>query len=178
MALVKCHECGKEVSTEAKKCPSCGANVRKPKKDLGILGSLFWLTVVGLSVFGLIRFSEQGVATNAPTRTSKQSAEVSKRDGKLQLAAAGALDLKRAMKDPEAFELTSLVVKPNGAACYKYRAKNSFGAIFPGEAVLSTAPKLLVHEKDGSEFVRVWNKECTAPGGDEIAYSLKVMDIL
>lgn len=28
MALLKCHDCGKDVSTEAKQCPNCGAPVR------------------------------------------------------------------------------------------------------------------------------------------------------
>lgn len=30
MALQACHECGKQVSTEAASCPSCGAPVKKP----------------------------------------------------------------------------------------------------------------------------------------------------
>lgn len=30
MALIKCYECGKDVSDKAKKCPSCGAKVIKP----------------------------------------------------------------------------------------------------------------------------------------------------
>jgi len=34
MALVKCHECGTEVSTEAKACPKCGA---KPKIKLSVI---------------------------------------------------------------------------------------------------------------------------------------------
>lgn len=32
MALIKCHECGNEVSTEAKACPKCGATVRIPSQ--------------------------------------------------------------------------------------------------------------------------------------------------
>ena len=30
MALIKCHDCGSEVSVEAKTCPKCGAKVKKP----------------------------------------------------------------------------------------------------------------------------------------------------
>jgi len=33
MAIIQCRECGKEVSSEAKACPYCGA---KPSKGLGI----------------------------------------------------------------------------------------------------------------------------------------------
>ena len=40
MALIKCKECGKEVSTKAKSCPNCGAKV---KKNIGCLQSLFFI---------------------------------------------------------------------------------------------------------------------------------------
>jgi hypothetical protein len=48
MALIKCRECGKEVSTEADKCPNCGA---RPKRKLGCLatGGLIFLGLVVLS---------------------------------------------------------------------------------------------------------------------------------
>ncbi|MGN6831098.1 zinc-ribbon domain-containing protein [Paucibacter sp. M5-1] len=49
MALGKCRECGKEVSSEAKACPHCG--VAKPiRKKVGVLG---WMAValVGFAVF-------------------------------------------------------------------------------------------------------------------------------
>lgn len=32
MALVKCSECGKEISESAFKCPACGHQVRKPQR--------------------------------------------------------------------------------------------------------------------------------------------------
>lgn len=42
MALIKCKECGKEVSTSAKNCPSCGAPV---KKTLGY-GGLILIAII------------------------------------------------------------------------------------------------------------------------------------
>ena len=51
MALTKCHECGHEVSTQAKACPTCGAPVKKPS---GARLGLFLLAVLGvLSLIGL-----------------------------------------------------------------------------------------------------------------------------
>ena len=31
MALIACHECGKEISDQAEACPHCGAPVKKPE---------------------------------------------------------------------------------------------------------------------------------------------------
>lgn len=39
MALVKCPECGQEVSDSALDCPKCGKQLRKPKR--GFFGKLF-----------------------------------------------------------------------------------------------------------------------------------------
>lgn len=42
MALIKCPECGSEVSDSAFKCPKCGKQLRKPKRS--IFGKLcLWL---------------------------------------------------------------------------------------------------------------------------------------
>ena len=60
MALVKCKECGEQVSTKAKTCPKCGA--KAPKKT-----SLFtWLVLIFIV---LIVY----VANQAPTSTSRSS---------------------------------------------------------------------------------------------------------
>lgn len=121
---------------------------------------------------------EKAEAARKAAEENEKAKAKAKRDTQLQMAGAGALTLKTAMKDPEAFELRSLVVKPNGTACYEYRAKNSFGASFPGSAVLTSKGKLLTHERDGNSFVAVWNKECTPAGGDEIADLVKRLGIL
>lgn len=47
MALVKCHECGHDVSTEATACPNCGA---KPKR----VGASLFHIVSGTVIFGLV----------------------------------------------------------------------------------------------------------------------------
>jgi predicted nucleic acid-binding Zn ribbon protein len=51
MSLVKCHECGNEISTEAKFCPQCGAKNRKRKKS--IIGRFFVTLLVLFSAFVL-----------------------------------------------------------------------------------------------------------------------------
>ncbi len=43
MALIKCNECKKEISSTAKQCPSCGYKIKKV--------SLFWPIIFGLILF-------------------------------------------------------------------------------------------------------------------------------
>ncbi len=54
MAMISCKECGKEISSDAEVCPSCGVTV---KKKTSIIGSIFkWLfgTFVVLMVIGFL----------------------------------------------------------------------------------------------------------------------------
>ena len=50
MALIKCGECGKDVSTQSKTCPSCGAKVKLPKKPTSPILKYLLLGVVGLFI--------------------------------------------------------------------------------------------------------------------------------
>ncbi len=49
MALVKCHECDREISTEAKICPQCGAR-NKSRKKSKILRWLLALAIIAAVV--------------------------------------------------------------------------------------------------------------------------------
>lgn len=46
MAIVKCHECGREISTEAKACPQCGAR-NKSRKGSKSLRWILALAAIG-----------------------------------------------------------------------------------------------------------------------------------
>lgn len=55
MAVIKCSECGGQVSTSAKSCPHCGAVAKKFKKPSSSLGTvLLWIVGIGIvaSIFG------------------------------------------------------------------------------------------------------------------------------
>lgn len=62
MALKKCRECGKEVSTKAAKCPNCGARIRKTPWG--------WFGVIILMV---IIFSWIGSSPHQDSTTKKTS---------------------------------------------------------------------------------------------------------
>jgi DNA-directed RNA polymerase subunit RPC12/RpoP len=177
MALIKCTECGKEVSDQAKACPQCGAKKFKPKPAKKPLGLFAWTMIAGFSVLAAVSSFLPKNTTQTPTQTPEQIAAKTKRDGQLETGALGAIALKNRMKDPEAFNLTGANVKDNGATCYEYRAKNGFGAIFPGSAVLTSKGDIYVSDQ-GDKFTRAWNRECAGKSGEDIKSKVRMMGVL
>lgn len=168
MALIKCAECGHQISTDAKACPSCGA---KPPKRTSLLtwalGGLFAIGVIGA-------VANSGRSNNEATPAKALSPEEAKQAEARKLQEAGALHgartLKASMKDPESFELKQLLLMTDGTACYTYRAKNSFNATLQSSAVLTQgkAMQFLVESKDGNRFVTTWNAKCAKATGDDL----------
>jgi hypothetical protein len=72
MALTKCHECGKEVSTTAAACPHCGA---KPKRQSAGCFSVVVLAILGAVLF-LILVAENN---DPPSRVSSPNPVVDMR---------------------------------------------------------------------------------------------------
>jgi hypothetical protein len=66
MALVKCKECGEQVSTSAKNCPKCGA---KPPKKTSIVT---WIVLIFFVFVGYAAI--QAPSTNAPSGSASSSA--------------------------------------------------------------------------------------------------------
>jgi len=54
MAMIKCPECGKDVSDSAFKCPSCGVALRKPRR--GFMGKLFKWSFIAFNLLMLLWF--------------------------------------------------------------------------------------------------------------------------
>ena len=130
MAIVKCRECDRDISTSAA-CPGCGA---KPKKQVNKT------TIVVVALFGLAFL--HSIATRetppAPPPLTPEQAAARDRDlarsrtGKVAIAA-----LKASLKDPDSLKVVSLGVSKDGnTACVFYRARNSFNAVVPGAFVL------------------------------------------
>jgi len=70
MALRKCKECDKEISTEAKLCPNCGAPVKKPTSKIVKIGGGLILFFLFLGFIGSL--FNQGNATQSTENTDKQ----------------------------------------------------------------------------------------------------------
>lgn len=74
MALIKCPECGKEVSDTSYKCPNCGYVLNKPKR--GVTGQIAKGLFVTFNVIMLISFiSLFAGISNAPTTDDTGAAQ-------------------------------------------------------------------------------------------------------
>lgn len=122
MALIKCRECGTEVSTEAKTCPKCGA---KPTKEMGV-------GMVMLIAFGIVigAFSLFGGSTPKPVATPEKNAQKEAEDKRYALATITSKTIRDAMRDPDSLKFDRLLVNENGTVvCAEYRARNGFGGM-------------------------------------------------
>lgn len=158
MAIIKCHECGKDVSTEAKACPSCGAKVKVPKKPTSkvlkyTLGAAVAVSFIGAYVAGADERErrasmtpEQLAAEDAQRKASeaeqaKHDAEAKARRDDIGMAEATcSLVFEKRANDPSSvewireereFSYTSNDMK-HATSIQGVRAKNGFGGLVKG----------------------------------------------
>lgn len=94
------------------------------------------------------------------------------KDDSMARGVAGAKALKGAQKDPTSFALEQLLVMGDGASCYTYRSKNSFGGVVPGQAVL-VGGRIATHRDES--FPGLWRKHCENKSGQNITSAAKRM---
>lgn len=68
MALIKCKECGQQVSNKAATCPSCGATIRRKSG----CGSLIVLGIVGFIALGMLGQCASQMKSSSPSSTARQ----------------------------------------------------------------------------------------------------------
>lgn len=150
MAMIKCKECGKEISNKAEACPSCGA---KPYKPSGCL--VVFLAVVLIGIFGSIA-SSCNPPPPPPAKTPEQIAAEQKASAARAKVIMSMQVVKDAMREPESIVWES--VRANGDAsliCVAYRARNGFGGM--------TADNITIIDSKVKRDAASWNKHCTAP---------------
>ena len=160
MALVKCRECGVQVSTTAVACPGCGAKVKKPISRL----TLFFVGVA--LIFGAkAAFEEANTAPRpaAAVKSAEQLAAEQAKEALFQKVVLGAKLLKKGMKNPASFQLVSAAVMSDGSICYEYRGTNSFNA--------TVLERYVVSSKGGSKDGGAWNKYCGGKSGEDFTHA-------
>ena len=134
MALVKCRECGTEVSESAKTCPKCG--ISKPVKKISFAMKLF----LGLFALSII-ISAMNTAMNLGSGSSTSGGEKAPHPSASPAQAEKQAEedahhrayrlmdkTKASLKDPDSAKFSNLTIDKLGIAlCGWVNAKNSFG---------------------------------------------------
>lgn len=157
MAIIKCRECGHQVSTTAKQCPSCGAKSFKPTSKLHLV---FAALVLGLVVKCTMDASDKPAPPAPVAKTPEQIQADAKKEADFQDAANKIRALKQVMKNPDSFELVEAVRIPGGTICVIYRATNSFNAKITEHKAITSGAKVVdyataCHGKTGDNISSV-----------------------
>ena len=155
MAMITCGECGASVSTEAKSCPSCGANRKVFRRPAGTKKPMSWpkkfgiafAAMFGLGVVGQIITGGSNPAAQAESPQDKQK---SHRDYQAYLSAKA---LKASLRNPDSLSFDSILANDDGSIiCMAYRAQNGFGGMNIGHVVFKNG--------DPSESHASWHAHC------------------
>jgi hypothetical protein len=149
MALIKCTECGQQISDEAKRCPSCGAKVKKP-------ASFLWWVLGAMVVYGVVS-GAMNPSETPPQKTEAEKQAEAEASQKLGLDIARTKALKQSTKNPASFELVEAIRMDDLALCITYRGTNSFNAVV-------TENKVLLKDWKTGE----WNKSCSGKTGADV----------
>ncbi len=157
MALIKCKECGKDMSDKAAKCPGCGAPPPKETSRVTILiGGLF-----ALGVAFAVANGQSDPSKPAPAPKAAPTAAEVQREKDFQAVVAGAVWLKQNTKNPASFELVTAGMIDGKTACYVYRGTNSFNALVVNHHVIG--------QNINSGSSAAWNKYCAGKSGTDFS---------
>jgi hypothetical protein len=140
------------------------------------------LVVHAFIILGLFNMFDDtptsSTSVTSPTLASeKKEAEKKQTDDskKETLALAGAMILKRNMRNPDRFKVESALVTPGETAvCYSYRAENGFGGLNYGRAVLD-CKKETIKTNEMAGFSKAWNKNCANRKCTDLTEYVKMM---
>lgn len=145
MALLKCTECQREISTKAKTCPGCGAPVPKLQNKIAGFVLLFFIVIIIIA-----SCQDTKKPAKAPD-TPESRAKAFRENQVLKIAK----ELKQTMHDPASLEFIKVTSNENSSTiCMDYRARNGFGAM-RAEQTLYLAGKPYQNEE-------AWNGSCIA----------------
>lgn len=107
MALVKCRECGGQVSTKAKSCPSCGVTAKRSMSMLRFIG----YTLLAFAVIaGLARFVDRYESSLTPERRAARDQRRAASEAEDAVKRAGQLE-KSCSSDVPAYVMAQSFVE-------------------------------------------------------------------
>jgi len=124
MALIKCHECGAQISNQATVCPHCGAKP-KPKTTTS---TKIWASVFAVLVAVAVLSPKREVA--APPQTPEQIAEKAAARARFNTTAGVITAIKSALREPDSAKWEAIRANDDASVvCIIYRARNGFGGM-------------------------------------------------
>lgn len=163
MAILKCKDCGGQVSSAAKSCPSCGAPAPKRTKMI-----TWCFAAIATYVALQMAFRESPQPPPPKAKTPQEVAAQAAAEQRFQRAKALVLSIKKSMRDPDSLTVERIGASADGSVmCAEYRAKNGFGGM-TREFVVARNDKL-------SQETDVWNKNCRGEMYD-VKHALRALD--
>ncbi len=169
MALIKCKECGAEISKTAAACPKCGAKQKKRTSIVTwIIGAIALVIVVKCSMDSADRSSAPAPKLSKAEEAAKAKGEAQFQRG-LAKANVAVAALKASLRNPDSLVLDSVfLITETAAVCIEYRAQNGFGGTNREIAVF--APDGTAKNGSDDQVRRLWNKECAKKPGRELRH--------
>jgi surfactin synthase thioesterase subunit len=175
MGMVKCRECGKDVSDEAKNCPHCGVAKPAPESKFGLYLKLGFGAVLVISMVRCISDQEDRKsqataerqrieASKTPEQRAREEAEKAKKEAAFQSVVSRLRSLKASTKNPNSFELVDAILMADGTLCASYRGTNSFNAVVTEHKAIAKNLKIVE-----------WNHFCGGKSGTDMKYARQAL---
>lgn len=146
MALVKCRECSKPISSDARFCPHCGA---KPSYR----PSATFVLIAGLLILFAVKAGFD--ANKQPVQKREKTTEEVAADLRTKMAYVVIRKIKQNLREPESLDVINVFSSEKAdLLCVKYRAKNGFGGY--------SIEYYVIGEFGDSDSIKAWNAYCTS----------------
>jgi hypothetical protein len=124
MALIKCKECGTEISSNAESCPKCGAKI--PHTSFLTKLVLFFI-IIGIAPV-IISFLSDNKSQSAIAEKPDPAKQLLQ--DRMQSVVATEREIKTSLRDPDSAVWEKVLVNNDGSVvCIQVRAKNGFGGM-------------------------------------------------
>lgn len=159
--MIKCRECEKEISTEARACPNCGAKIKKSSGCLAIA-----LLAIAVPMFlAAINTSEK---PHAPPKSKEQIEAETKREAAFQKVVIALKGVKTAMRNQDSIVWEGIGANDDASViCIEYRGQNGFGGISREFAVFLKGKV--------SQSTDSWNKNCARKNLIDMMYARQAL---
>lgn len=147
MALLPCHECGHNLSDEAKACPQCGAAPKGPTSRLKI-------AIIGFAIVGI------GLTMSRPEIDAAAPEPKAEPYPRAELSPTARAILRAESKDADSLKFRNEFTARPGVYCGEVNGKNSFGG-YPGfRRFIADHKTVLVDDESIKEFDKAWREFC------------------